>query len=82
MSKLVLGIAIGAAIVGAATGPTWVSGVIPAAHAGQAGCKVLKYQFAQQAEAELGEIYGQGGTIVSFWKEPTAMPYNAFACTR
>jgi len=52
------------------------------AEAGQAGCKFYKWQFAQQAEAELSQLFAAGATIVDFRVDNSSMPYQALVCQR
>jgi len=70
------GLVIGAAVVGAAS-------LSQNAKAGSlTGCKLMEFQGRGQAEAQLGQLFAEGATIVNFWKEPTQMPYQAFVCAR
>lgn len=73
-------------IIGAVTGCLALGAALTLssqkAQAGAAGCKLHKFQFAQQAEAVLGELHASGANIISFYEEKTSTPYVAFVCSR
>jgi hypothetical protein len=53
------------------------------AQSGGGSCKMYAFQMPNQAEAQLGPLYGQGATIVSFWvDDKSPYPFNALVCKR